>query len=956
VEQIHTAQPRLDILVTRDGQNLFTVEVKGPDIAIDSDDIDQAVSYARLVHPIAPLCLITNGQVWKLVDTITKEELDPKEVGPHLPLNVTLPDEDYYQALKYFLGYSRENILAFCQWQVQSYMEPLRGSADNRDKKYIPELYEERRDLTATTQRFMQEEARCFGVVGDSGSGKTCWACHEAIRSLEQGVVTFFYRGKNVERGILEAISHDLNWTLSTHYDDIQAVKRLLELFRHEQLVVWIDEIDGLPPVLARRVLEDFLRRTEGHRVKLLLTCKSETWQYLLKEDGIPTMLASRIFQVNDEKGYQVGPLEEQEMLAAIMKYRAFYHYTGKLDIEVLEMCQRVPFLLRVLFEVAVSLSLPHIGYSVVEVFDAYFQQLCSRFDEQKDMIQRLLPKIARQFYEQNSDEIELDDLLDALGVSPLQPLPEQLFSLSILERTYHEQTIYIGFYFKKLRDYLIAFRALKWHKKSTQDFRQLCIQLDRHGVHLDILNLYYSLTSSEAHKRVLDDQLYANASAFLSLYEDILNTYFPAFKQSFPPNTSGPIGFVGYVDFSHNAISMYGFRPLKNAEAKILLMPTAPIPGAWMKENKGYIAGSLRMHRTDSSRGFQNIDIVDEIFSYNVRPSLKEILQQGKLDESQNKELLIEHVLATCVTYCQDYFEKCRQIASHSYLPFRLGDLREYVLYKIAHAVLTLQYTDREIASGRSQEKRISFIHTTSVAFSVQVQAEIEEQAWMTAKQGKNMAYEREQLQINDGAFLSLLEDIDNLEKLHIVEITSTPLTAWYDKYRGGIPRLQGSELFAEINQLLESLYLSFLNEYQMLVARNFPTLCHNFKFYSYLPAKFSIALETAQYDPSPQINPLAVLGIVVQKHRENTEVTNAVVLSTSEEIYAEGDRRRVDPAFKGPLHSSSIASSILSPHRSFTTFKVKTDLCILRNMVYQQIEEDIGDVLNALVAKRRG
>jgi len=755
-----------------------------------------------------------------------------------------------------------------------------------------------------------------------------------------------------LQHNLLEAISHDLNWTLSTHYDEIQAVKRLLELFRNEPIVVWIDEIDGLPPVLARRVLEDFLRRIEGHRVKLLLTCKSETWQYLLKEDSIPTMLASRVFQVNGEKGYYVGPLEEQEMLATIMKYRAFYHYTGMLDLEVLEMCQRVPFLLRVLFEVAVSLSLPHIGYSVVEVFDAYFQQLCSRFDEQKDMIQHLLPKIARQFYAQNSDEIELDDLLDALGASPFQSLPEPLFTLSILERTDREQTIYIGFYFKKLRDYLIAFRALKWHKKSTQDFTQLCTQLDRHGVHLDVLHLYYSLTSSEAHKRVLDDRLYANASAFLSLYEDILNTHFPAFKQSFPPYTPGPVGFVGYVDFSHDAISFHGFRPLKNAEAKILLMPTTAMPGAWMKENKGYIAGSLQMQRTDSSRGFQNIDIVDEVFSYNVQPSLKEILQQGLLDESQNKELLIERVLATCVTYCQDYFEKYRHIASHSYLPLHLKDLREYVIYKIAHAVLTIQYMDREIASGQFQEKRTSFLQTTSVAFSAQLRAEIEEQAWMTAKQGKNMAYERGQLQINDGAFLALLEDIDKLEKLHIAEITSTPLTAWYDKYRGGIPRLQGSELFAEISHLLESLYLSFLNEYQILVARNFPTLCHHFECYGDLPAKFSVALDTAQYDPSPQINPLAVLGIEVQKHRENSEGTNAVVLSTLEAIYAERDRRRVDPAFRGTTYSSSGVSSILTPYSSHTLFKVKNNLCILRNMVYKQIEKDIGDALHALIA----
>lgn len=333
-KKAHTARPRLDILVKRNGKNLFIVEVKGPDITIDSDDIEQAVSYARLVHPIAPLCLITNGQVWKLIDTITREELSPDKVDPHRHLTVSLPNEAYYEAVKYFLGYSRKNILAFCQWQVMTYMRELRGAADDRDKKYIPELYENRRHLTATTQQFMQAEARCFSAVGDLGSGKTCWACHGAIYTLEQGVVTFFYRGADVAGGILEAISRDFNWTLSPHYDDIQAVKRLLELFEHERIVVWIDDIDGLSLASVRHMLTEFLRRTERYPIKLLLTCKSESWQYLLEEeDSIPTPLASVVFHVNDVAGYKVGALDDQELLAAINKYRAFYSYRGLTEI-----------------------------------------------------------------------------------------------------------------------------------------------------------------------------------------------------------------------------------------------------------------------------------------------------------------------------------------------------------------------------------------------------------------------------------------------------------------------------------------------------------------------------------------------------------------------------------------------------------------------------------------------
>jgi len=533
-------------------------------------------------------------------------------------------------------------------------------------------------------------------------------------------------------------------------------------------------------------------------------------------------------------------------------------------------------------------------------------------------------------------------------------PLPPRLFELNILERHVRDDITYISFYFNRLRDYLIAFRAFKWQHLSSQDFKGEIEKGQISGVRLEVLNLYYLVTSLEEHKRLLDGELYANASAFLSLYEKILDTDFLAFKQSFPPDTSGQIGFVGYVDFSRNAISMYGFRPLKADDTKVLLLPTTVDIGR--RENQRHLllsmhsTGSLRMHSMGNSHGFQSIDIVDKVFSNHISPTLKKIIQQGKLDESRNKELLIERVFATCATHCQDYFQKYRQNTSTSYLPLHLQELREYVLYKIAHDVLTLQKIDCRIATGQFQEQWTGNIRSVNVAHEPKEQAEIENQAKVLAKQGKNMAPEREQLRI-DGALLSLLKDIDDLEKMHIVEISSTHLTAWYDKHRNGVVLLQGTELFAEINQLLENLYLSFLNEYQILVARNFPTLCHNFEYYSYLPANFSVALDTTHYDPNPQINPLAVLSVLVQKDREYTGERNAVVLSTPEEIYEERDRCIVDPTFRGFL-SSSFG---LMPYRSYTSFKLKNNLCILKDMVYNQIEIDIENVIHAIIAKYR-
>jgi len=40
---------------------LCVVEVKDTSVPIGSDEIDQAVSYGRLVHPLVPICIITNG-------------------------------------------------------------------------------------------------------------------------------------------------------------------------------------------------------------------------------------------------------------------------------------------------------------------------------------------------------------------------------------------------------------------------------------------------------------------------------------------------------------------------------------------------------------------------------------------------------------------------------------------------------------------------------------------------------------------------------------------------------------------------------------------------------------------------------------------------------------------------------------------------------------------------------
>ncbi|MEI9402617.1 type I restriction endonuclease [Mesorhizobium argentiipisi] len=52
---------RADILIRNGGKPLAVIELKAPDESIDKDAVRQALSYARLVEPMAPLAIVTNG-------------------------------------------------------------------------------------------------------------------------------------------------------------------------------------------------------------------------------------------------------------------------------------------------------------------------------------------------------------------------------------------------------------------------------------------------------------------------------------------------------------------------------------------------------------------------------------------------------------------------------------------------------------------------------------------------------------------------------------------------------------------------------------------------------------------------------------------------------------------------------------------------------------------------------
>jgi type I site-specific restriction endonuclease len=69
---------RADILVKSGGKPLAVVELKAPGESLDTGVAGQALSYARLTEPMAPLAIVTNGQDTRVSRSFDGQELDTK--------------------------------------------------------------------------------------------------------------------------------------------------------------------------------------------------------------------------------------------------------------------------------------------------------------------------------------------------------------------------------------------------------------------------------------------------------------------------------------------------------------------------------------------------------------------------------------------------------------------------------------------------------------------------------------------------------------------------------------------------------------------------------------------------------------------------------------------------------------------------------------------------------------
>jgi Type I restriction enzyme R protein N terminus (HSDR_N) len=939
-QQLREKRPRLDLLMTRDGRNLFIIEAKRPGQELTENDALQAISYARLVHPIAPYAIVTNGSQSRLYHTVTREEIDPKEALIDGTFEVVLPSADDFEALDSFLRLSLENLLRFSRAQLDTSLTQLRGSAADPTKKYIPDVHVPRQHVDAALQELLHSSQSALALVADSGIGKTCTMCHCASAILDAGHAVLFFRGTEVGSSLVQTISDELAWTFTEHLSPPALMRRLARVLGDRRLLIFIDAIDEWQRDDAYQQLGSLARHLPT-TVKLVVSCKSSAWPLFLERLGVKTDFEACLLRHNDRPGLLLTTFSDFEFYSALRKYEQFYGFHGVWDKSLLEEARRSPFFMRIAFEVARDLKLTQLRETRREIFEGYFEGCLGKVSR-RPLSQRLLEAVAKALFESNSDRIEVERLRALLGLGVLDDLPEEPFLSGALERVpgTNSQSATVRFVFDGLRNYVIALKACRWHEQSAGALRKM---FDRAaaGVQVEAFLAYYRL-ASEGHKRVLDHRCYPAAVRFLAAYKAIVQEHFAPFASSFPLGDLAHTGLVIEANLQTGEGYGYGLRRLKSEDAEILILPAAS--DTWVSDSLlRWGAGGLS-YRLTIEDWLHTVDPYHELLRTNIAQLVQKIVQAGALNERHSPDLAME-LLAAAVLSKPDLLNEPNRGPGAEGLPLTAGRIRYWLLLQQHWNRLEDELVERKLLEGAIPfQQEGATISYEEPPLSEDERQELRHRSDALIAQGAAV----------DGPRLIPLDDLADRLKVAIAvvgedAVIAQPLFPEASKYWRRPPWTAKAldELRADQHRFLSL----FLVNYQRLIAGNFPTLKEHFALFRRLPVLLQVAVHPSVapgQDPFTFVDFFAPDGFALEDNViEPVEFADRVSLArvrTGAPIFIGG---RPFKWFLG--QNGMVLHHLRGSHRRHPNVGRAEDT-VVRDFTYSWIERELAEVISAL------
>lgn len=203
-----------DVLLKIDGMNVILLELKKEGLALTRHDVDQGISYARLIDPMPPITLVSNGSDNQFYCTYNKKmvdekSLDFKDIQTLIDNSFQLATNDFKNAVNLLLNNDPELFAKIINDLSQKKFDYLIGEIDDVSKSICVDFCIQR-ELLSQIELAFDSQKLLVGIVGSALSGKTNLLYQFFNLKTEKGEYVFYINCLDHEYSILQQLANSL--------------------------------------------------------------------------------------------------------------------------------------------------------------------------------------------------------------------------------------------------------------------------------------------------------------------------------------------------------------------------------------------------------------------------------------------------------------------------------------------------------------------------------------------------------------------------------------------------------------------------------------------------------------------------------------------------------------------------------------------------------------------------